>query len=119
MENFPKDYELIQFFESEPLLKDAGVPWCYNHLTFVTVRDTDHVEFEIQPGYGSAQLRWSRNQIDLINLCLEEIDSIKVEITTVKEVLHLLFKEGAGLRDLMIQLKPNVYVSSIRDNDLE
>jgi hypothetical protein len=39
IQEFPPDYELLAFFEAEPTVLDAGVPWIYNTLDFTTTHD--------------------------------------------------------------------------------
>jgi hypothetical protein len=110
MNPFPEQFELISFFESEPTLYDPSVPWFYNHLGFVTVRNRDRVECEIEPSDLIFRLRWYRDDIQLLNLNLEVVTGMEVESREGKEVMRVKFSETSGIGSLILQLEPVTHV---------
>lgn len=51
LRNFPEDYELIGFFDAEPVVLDPEVPWIYNTLEFSTNRNGIEIRARISPSY--------------------------------------------------------------------
>ena len=49
IQEFPPDHELLAFFEAEPTVLDAEVPWIYNTLDFTTTRDGIEVQCRFVP----------------------------------------------------------------------
>ena len=111
MNPFPENWELIEFFESEPLLLDPApaAGWFYNRLTFETVRGEDAVRCEIEPGYRTLQFVWSRAGRELVSLDMRAISGLSIEKHGDKEILAAMFQEDF-LLPLRIQLKPTVHV---------
>jgi hypothetical protein len=104
------EHELLELFEVEPVLLDAGVPWAYNTLTFTTTRGDDVVQCVLTPGYGEIALNWSRDGRVLVRLTIGQVEAIRVELGSDGEKFVASFNKMTRLRDLIVQLKPFVCV---------
>ncbi len=51
-DDFPRDWELVWLFESEPQVEFPNLDWFYNDLTFVTERGGDGVECYLLDEHG-------------------------------------------------------------------
>jgi hypothetical protein len=111
MSPFPQEHELIGLFESEPRLADAKVPWAYNHLWFSRTIGDNLIECEIEPGYETVKLRWTRNGAEIINLGLHWVAGIRVETRPGMEALVVEFRNINNLLPLRLQLRPTIHVA--------
>jgi hypothetical protein len=110
MNPFPAEHDLIELFEVEPSVLDRNVPWAYNSLTFETIRGADRVVCEIAPGYGEVNVRWSRNDSDLVHLRVRRVAGLTIERMGVREVLVGTFEDKVFL-PLRLQLRPAIHLS--------
>jgi hypothetical protein len=106
MIQLPEDHVLISFFECEPTVLDAGIPWAYNHLEFRTTRGADEFLASIEPGYETFALTWRREGRELVRLKLEHVCSLQVEMSTTSETLIVQASRGDSHSEIRLQLKP-------------
>ena len=111
MERFPEPHDLISFFEVEPALLDAGVPWAYNHLEFRTTRGADEFHAIIEPGFEIFRLTWHRDGKELVNVSLERVFRLELEISPGREVLVAGLRRSVGVTELRFQLKPQPHLT--------
>jgi hypothetical protein len=112
IEPFPQDWQLIGLFECEPSLLDPGVPWVYNRLRFLSVRDQERIECEIEPASEIVEIRWWQSGLLRLHLDLRWVRSLVVEESSEREALVAEFRYGRGfVYPLVLQLRPNVSVS--------
>jgi len=109
MKPFPEPHELLGLFEVEPTITDRDVPWCYNRLTYETVRGDDAISCSIEPGYGQLCLIWMRKSELVARLELDDIASLQVESSRGVEKLIAKFGNTAIL-DFELQLRPTIHV---------
>ena len=108
---FPRDHELVGFFESEPAILDPGVPWIYNTLTFETVRGGIHVRCTMSPSYRSLALRLTIDGVELIEAAVGNVSSVRLEERGGQERLCATLQTRDGEGSLMLQLKPRVHLA--------
>jgi hypothetical protein len=108
MSPFPDEHELLGIFESEPVLKDEGVPWAYNHLTFCRTIGDDTIHCEIEPGYETLKFRLVQRGNEVISLDLHWVSGLTIETKPGMEALVAHFRTRAGLLPLTIQFRPTV-----------
>jgi hypothetical protein len=110
----PADWELIGFFEAEPELADTGEDqyggWHYNTLKFRTQRGEDVIECVLSPAFGELTLRWSKYEIELIELALCFGRILTVHSDSGREWMEVEFEEEKYLLPFLLQLKPTVKV---------
>jgi hypothetical protein len=111
MKPFPDQHDLIALFESEPVLTDAGVPWCYNSLLFTRTIGDESVECIIEPGYGDLRFRWLQRGVEVVDLDVHAVSGLRVESENGREALVAEFGERSGSLPLRIQLAPRIHVS--------
>ena len=111
MNPFPEEHELIWLFECEPEVTDKGIPWAYNHLTFTTMREDCEVKCEIEPGYETVKLTWTRNNEEQVDLDFHWVKGLEVVKKNATEALVVYFRDDSPLKPVIIQLKPHVNVS--------
>ena len=105
MKPFPEEYELIEFFESEPELTDKNVPWIYNRLIFETQRNGNTVVCAIEPGNRQIDLTWKRSEKDVASFELREISSLKIQSGPGDEFMTVTFRNREIL-EFVFYLKP-------------
>lgn len=108
----PEPWQLISFFESEPVLLDPDQPWFYNRVTFTLERDGEVIEAGIEPSYRLFALEWKApDGATRLRLDLNGVDRLAVEEDQVRAVLTASFPESSPLYDLRLQVRPHVSVS--------
>lgn len=107
--SFPELFELIGFFEAEPVLTDQSEEWYYNHLAFTTVRGRDRIECEMEPSNFLIKLRWYQDEKEMLDLILETMTSLTIETQGGLEVMRVRFSSEEGL--LIVELKPLIHFS--------
>ena len=117
MDPFPEEWHLLSFFETEPVLTDAGIPWAYNCLTFDTDRGEDSIHCVIEPGNETLKIIWQRNSIDVVNLDLHWVRGLTIDTGNGVERLTAQFRYN-HLLPLHFQLKPTLSVHWGTHHDL-
>lgn len=107
MDPFPKEWELLALFESEPSIADRDVPWCYNVLTFETTRGSDRVCCEIEAGYEKIRLNWWHGQEQRLSLDLNWVSALRVITGGGKDYFVASFRDP-HLLDLEFHLRPTI-----------
>src|SRR5262245_33365709 len=106
---FPADHELVAFFEVEPRVVDAGVPWIYNTLDFEMERRGVLVRCRICPSYGEIGVRLGvvgGSEIARI----EVRDFRNVDLVTNAQGEALVATSEHGRDMFCLVLKPRVWV---------
>lgn len=109
MDPFPEEWQLLSFFESEPDVLDAGVPWAYNTLTFRTQRGPNQIQCRIEPGYETLRFTWSVDDSELMDLQLRWVSGIVIATGGGEEVLTGWFR-SEEVMPFVLRLKPAVHV---------
>jgi hypothetical protein len=109
MDPFPKEHELISFFESEPELLDKQVPWAYNQLRFEVRQGEDYIVCEIEPGYEQLRIRWQRGGTEVVTLDLNTVVGLVVEAEGGGETLVAMLRDP-HLHDLRFRLRPKPHL---------
>jgi hypothetical protein len=107
--NIPADFELVGFFETEPILRIPGTPWEYNGLTFNAVRDNHRVQCHIETDVGAVTLRWSEGAIQRADVTLKWVGSLT--IGRIQGIEVLVATQVSGNPDLTVELRLRPEVS--------
>ena len=102
-----EDYELLGFFESEPVIEEEGIPWEYNTSTYIYRDNEFEVEFCISPAYGDFTIKLIRSENILFQFSALGVENISV--TRVKGLETLRVKVD-DLQWLKIILKPEIKI---------
>lgn len=105
MNEIPEEYELMSFFEVEPIKLDADVPYYYNQLTYILTNDTEKIEFHFSPAYGDIEIFWIQNNNLRFNWRLYDIESVKIEKKDGVECMQIVFNTD-NIADCFIWVKP-------------
>src|SRR5262249_43452067 len=111
MQDFPNDHELIGFFEAEPAILDPGVAWFYNTLDFSTTRNGIEVRAIIAPASGELALSLLLAGREFARFDLTEAERFRLVTDPQREALVVTFAAQRELQDLVLQLKPHLWVS--------
>jgi hypothetical protein len=111
MNEFPKDEELLAFFESQPTLLTPGDPWFMNTLDFTTVRAEITVRCRIVPTYGEITTQLTMNGHELAKYEIQGAETIRVITTAQQEALEATFPRERGLGPFVLMLKPRVWTA--------
>lgn len=68
---FPDDYELIDIFESEPIELVDDMPWYYNELRFVLIKNENVLEATISPSISEIKVQLHNEKQLIASLHLE------------------------------------------------
>ena len=109
MSYLPESHELVGFFEVEPHVLDADIPWAYNTLTFNTIRGEDEISCVLVPGYEELKLEWKRGSSLLARIHLVDIIALNLKTQGEEEFLIAGFR-SSHLREFKLWLKPNVAI---------
>jgi hypothetical protein len=109
MKPFPKQFELISFFESEPEVTDKGLSWHYNHLRFRYEKSEDVIECDIEPASGILDIQWTQAGKVRSVFNLRNVSSLRVEDKDGEERLIASFL-GQKMEDFTLWTKPHVHV---------
>lgn len=107
MKEFPEDYELLSFFETEPEVLDKEMKWYYNTLTFSIERSDEKVTVYISPAYGEIEIFWERNDVLMIHWKLFNIQSVKIEKKDDKEYMRII-STNEFMDDCFFFMKPSI-----------
>ncbi|HUL42787.1 MAG TPA: hypothetical protein VLY03_00365 [Bacteroidota bacterium] len=105
---FPENWELLNFFESEPRLTDPNSPWLYNKLEFVIIRGQEELHALISPSYGQFHFTYYCAKRLIVDLEFHEVDQCTIVSEHDKHYMILRFQEGLNLKDALIFLKPAI-----------
>jgi hypothetical protein len=109
MKLFPKQFELISFFESVPEVTDKGLSWHYNRLRFRYGKSEDAIECDIEPAGGILEIRWTQSGKVRSVFSLRSISSLRVENEDGEERLIASFL-NEKIEDFTLWIKPHVHV---------
>ncbi|MFX3649339.1 MAG: hypothetical protein ACE3K2_07950 [Paenibacillus sp.] len=115
MNPFPKDYELVELFESEPKIFDEEVPWYYNNLFFSLERNDVTLVCLLQPAYGTLSLHVKVNNSSIYDLSFENVVGMEIEKYNTKEILKIILNDEDTIKTLLLETKPNIYLMSTTD----
>ena len=104
----PDSFELISFFETEPVVDFPDDGWEYNHLTFVVIQGNERLVCEMEPAELIFNLKWYDGETERFNLNLGTADGLAIEKTAGRELLRVTFSDNTGV--LMLQLKPRIHI---------
>lgn len=107
MKEIPEEFELLSFFEVEPVKsdKDSDVPFYYNLLTYVIENDNEKIEVHISPSYGDIEIFWAQNSILKFNWRLYDIETLKIVRKDDHDCLIIAF-ESENIADCFLWVKP-------------
>jgi len=106
MKELPEEYELMSFFETEPIKLDPNVPFHYNHLTYIIKNKNEKIEVHISPAYGDIEIFWEQNDILRFNWRLYDIESLKIDNKDGMECLIIKFIPE-NISDCYMWVKPS------------
>lgn len=97
------ELQLLACFGTEPQLRDADVPWCYNDALYAVEVDGVSLSFAVAPAYRDVRIIAKRGEQRFFELnAMAVVDVLVIDEPTVDAVAILLV-EGAWLR---LQLWP-------------
>jgi len=107
MKERPEEYELLSFFEVEPIKsdKDSEVPFYYNLITYVIENDSEKIEVNMSPSYGDIEIFWTQNNILKFNWRLYDIETLKIEKKDGHDCLIITFT-AENMTDCFLWVKP-------------
>ena len=117
MDPFPEEWELLAFFESEPVILDPGIPWRYNELRFETRRGGDTFHCVIVGDYGRIKFQWWYRDELRVDLNLNWVRGMTIANGGGRDAMTLSFRD-AYLLDLELQLRPHVCIQWGTDTTL-
>jgi len=106
---FPEDYELLSFFETEPTVLDRSAPWVYNTLEFAVSRGETTIAAKITGSYGKLDLFISSPETEQTHQ-LRNIAVLRVAKENSVEVLLAQFEEDRHMKEFRLVLSPKVRI---------
>ncbi|WP_028886825.1 hypothetical protein [Teredinibacter turnerae] len=112
MHQFPEDYELIGFFEVEPQVLDADVPWAYNELTFNASSSNGSLTTKMVTGSELINICWYQDGNEVLHIDLKGVLSLVVGSPTNEYEINTLvisFRDKS-VSKLFVKLRPYISV---------
>jgi hypothetical protein len=110
MMTIPEPHELIAFFECDPVELDPGIPWCYNRVSFETIRSGSSIHFEMEPGSGIVRFTWHKDSKEVAKLAFNQLSKLAIYSNKSEETLLLTSSEDSPTILLKLRLKPEVCI---------
>ncbi|MBP0030795.1 hypothetical protein [Roseofilum sp. Guam] len=111
MEPFPDLYELISFFEVEPNITDPDIiPWFASTLTFENHFADNKIQVAIEPADECIRFNWSKENVPILLLNLEEVESLVIRNERNRETFIARFREKTGILDFEFMLRPHIQI---------
>jgi hypothetical protein len=101
------DLDLLTFFEVEPKLRDADIPWPYNDFLYETTRGDFQISFAVAPAYKDVRFILSLNGRVLYELNAVGVDDVRYEKDGSGELLEVMV---SSRESLTIRLRPKVSI---------
>ncbi len=109
MKPFPEEYQFLEFFDSEPKLYDADVPWFYNHLSFYYEKENETIICDIEPAYNEIKISWFQKERLKGKFIINEVKGLEIE-GTKNQTLIVSFHEDKNISLFKLRLKPYVQI---------
>jgi hypothetical protein len=112
----PDDLEFFAFFEAEPTLLDADVPWIYNTAVYETERDGYSVRLEISPSNSTLKVGVARAGREVAEAEVAAFTKLEISTNGGNETLIVRFGE-CDASALYLTMKPHVRLSVVAGSD--
>ncbi len=106
MNPFPKNHELISFFEVEPEVTDTDVVWFYNYLAFRGDEGGIKYAVAMHPSMGEVTIRIGEEGDPVVNLSLAEVEAMRLHEGPSGAFMILEFLPGSKRGVLKLRLRP-------------
>jgi|JI9StandDraft_1071089.scaffolds.fasta_scaffold31211_2 hypothetical protein len=105
-----QEWELLWFFEVEPELLDAGVPWIYNDALYRVTRNSCTLTFAVQPAYRDVRLILSVDGQTGYELSAMGVDDVVYRKEGCNETLEV---QLAPHNSLLLSMKPHIRIHQV------
>jgi hypothetical protein len=99
--------DLLAFFEVEPKIRDADVPWPYNDFLYETTRGEFQISCAVAPAYKDVRLILSLNGSRLYELNAVGVNDVRYEKDGSGELLEVII---SSRESLTLRLRPAVSI---------
>jgi len=106
MKNFPEDFELISFFESEPKVLDTDIPWFYNTLTFSLTKGNENLIVHISPAYGDLEIYLHQKGELKLNWRFYQVIELIIDRNKSSECLRII-SEAENMAESLLFINPS------------
>ena len=102
------EVELLSFFEVEPRIGEAGVPWPYNDFCYFVELGAFAVRFDIGPSYRDLSLSVNCNGTEFYKLTALSVEDVRHHNHPDRELLEIVV---TARESIFLQLRPQVSIS--------
>jgi hypothetical protein len=106
--DLPPDFELVGFFEAEPVLRIPGAPWAYNGLTFDSLRGAHRIRCRLEMDVGSVSVLWLEGEVSRADVALKWVRSVDIVRSGGEEVLIASGISGNPDVSMELRLRPEI-----------
>ena len=110
MRPFPKNFELVSFFECEPDVLDKDIPWAYNELIFNSKSKNGTLHVKMVTGSEIMDVSWTQDGNTVLFLKLKGVLSLQITDDQKFDTLIAGFR-NQDVDDLVIKIRPVISVS--------
>lgn len=103
-----EEWQLLSFFEAEPVRAEADIPWPYNDFSYRVVVGDYAVVFGIAPAYRDLSLSVSRNGMEIYSLTGLSVDDVRYHKDADREALEIVV---SGEDSIWIRLRPDLLIT--------
>ena len=100
-----EEWQLLSFFEAEPTLLDAHVPWCYNHAVYEVRQGPLSLSFAIDPAYCDVRIGLDYEATRLCEFNAKDVQDVRWMDDGGQE--HLIIDVNDHDR-LVLRIKPHI-----------
>ena len=109
-----EDYELLGFFETEPVMSEKDIPWVYNDSTYKYNDSVSEITFSIHPSYRDLSFELKQGTSKLLEFSALGIEDVSVKTDSEGEILELKISSSQKIE---IRVKPFIsIVQNAREN---
>ena len=102
-----EDYELLGFFEVEPILREPEFDWLDTELTYEVSRSGLDLRFTVHPSYRDVKIAISTQGNIIYDLFAMGVGNVTITSTEKTEYLTVLLE---GEHSIQLYLKPSIRV---------
>lgn len=107
-----EEWQLLSFFEVEPQLLDADVPWLYNTATYEVEQGPFSLKFSVAPGNYDVRIVLRHDGHLLYELNAILVKDIRYKADVNPEQLEILINDHETLG---FRLKPHIELTHSKD----
>lgn len=106
------EWQFLSFFEVEPTLADADVPWCYNQAVYEVSRGGLALSFAIDPAYRDVRILLQHDAHPLYEFNATAIHDVRYTKDDGHEHLEVVMSDRESI---LLRITPRIVLTHTYD----